>query len=165
MTPNQPSPQAAPQSQEEPSQAPGPGILEIAEAVEMDRRSRMAPEDTPAEGANRYGVDVGYFRRELAALSASLGDRPPDELARYLQTLAATAATGASPAPEPPIEKAAREFARAWASWHDHSGLMLDDDLSTASNGILEALGLELVEGEDGKHTLSGLPQEGGNHG
>jgi hypothetical protein len=36
---------------------------------------------------NRYGVDVAYFKKELAALSRSLPDRTPDELARYFMTL------------------------------------------------------------------------------
>lgn len=53
------------------------------------------------------------------------------------------------------LEAAARVFAEAWAAWHDHSGLMLDDDLITASNGILAALGLEMDEGDDGKHKLT----------
>lgn len=37
---------------------------------------------------NRYGVDVSYFTKELAALSRSLDDRTPDELHRYLLRLA-----------------------------------------------------------------------------
>lgn len=37
---------------------------------------------------NRYGVDVPYFTKELAALSRSLDDRTPDELHRYLLRLA-----------------------------------------------------------------------------
>ena len=40
---------------------------------------------------NRYGVDVSYFRKELDALSRSLQNRPPEELARYLKTLAKVA--------------------------------------------------------------------------
>jgi hypothetical protein len=36
---------------------------------------------------NRYGVDVAYFKKELAALSKSLPDRTPDELARYFIVL------------------------------------------------------------------------------
>lgn len=39
---------------------------------------------------NRYGVDVSYFKKELARLSRSLDDRPPDELRRYLLRLADT---------------------------------------------------------------------------
>jgi len=37
---------------------------------------------------NRFGVDVDYFKKELSALSKSLDNRPPDELARYLSVLA-----------------------------------------------------------------------------
>jgi hypothetical protein len=37
---------------------------------------------------NRYGVDVAYFTKELAALSKSLENRTPDELHRYLLRLA-----------------------------------------------------------------------------
>jgi len=37
---------------------------------------------------NRYGVDVEYFKKELAALSRSLPNRTPDELDRYLRRLA-----------------------------------------------------------------------------
>lgn len=40
---------------------------------------------------NRYGVDVPYFIKELAALSRSLSDRTPDELNRYLLRLAEVA--------------------------------------------------------------------------
>jgi len=40
---------------------------------------------------NRYGVDVPYFTKELAALSRSLPDRTPDELNRYLLRLAEVA--------------------------------------------------------------------------
>lgn len=32
---------------------------------------------------NRYGVDVPYFKKELAALSRSLPNRTSDELSRY----------------------------------------------------------------------------------
>lgn len=42
----------------------------------------------PLPSENRYGVDVAYFRSELSKLADSLMDRPADELARYLQTLA-----------------------------------------------------------------------------
>ena len=41
---------------------------------------------------NRYGVDVPYFKKELATLIRSLPDRTPDELQRYLSSLAITAA-------------------------------------------------------------------------
>jgi len=40
---------------------------------------------------NRYGVDVPYFKKELAALSRSLPDRTPDELSRYLIRLSEVA--------------------------------------------------------------------------
>jgi hypothetical protein len=40
---------------------------------------------------NRYGVDVPYFTKELAALSRSLPDRTPDELYRYLICLSKVA--------------------------------------------------------------------------
>lgn len=39
-------------------------------------------------GESRFGLDVGYFKRELKKLSASLDNRPPDELSRYLIRLA-----------------------------------------------------------------------------
>lgn len=48
--------------------------------------------DQPAK--NRYGVDCEYFRKELAALSASLNDRPGGELALYLLRLAEAACPG-----------------------------------------------------------------------
>ena len=37
---------------------------------------------------NRYGVDVNYFSKELKRLEKSLVYRPPDELYRYLLSLA-----------------------------------------------------------------------------
>jgi len=40
---------------------------------------------------NRYGVDVSYFEKELAALSRSLPNRTPAELERYLIRLAKVA--------------------------------------------------------------------------
>jgi hypothetical protein len=40
---------------------------------------------------NKYGVDVPYFTKELAALSRSLPDRTPDELERYLLRLSEVA--------------------------------------------------------------------------
>jgi hypothetical protein len=40
---------------------------------------------------NRYGVDVPYFKKELAALSKSLPDRTPKELYRYLIALSKVA--------------------------------------------------------------------------
>lgn len=42
---------------------------------------------------NRYGVDVDYFKKELATLSRSLENRTPDELRRYLNNLANVVAT------------------------------------------------------------------------
>jgi hypothetical protein len=56
-----------------------------------------APVSPQPPATNRYGVDADYFRRELASLSASLDNRPAEELARYLRTLADAAA----PQPEP----------------------------------------------------------------
>jgi hypothetical protein len=38
---------------------------------------------------NHHGVDVDYFKKELQFLLDSLANRSSDELARYLQTLAA----------------------------------------------------------------------------
>jgi hypothetical protein len=37
---------------------------------------------------NRFGLDVAYYRKELKALSDSLVDRTPEELNRYLLTMA-----------------------------------------------------------------------------
>ena len=52
------------------------------------------------------------------------------------------------------IREAAMKFARAWAKWHDHAGVMLDDDVLSAISELLDAMGVELEEGEDGKHRL-----------
>jgi hypothetical protein len=38
--------------------------------------------------ANRYGVDVEYFKKELSKLSQSLDNRTPEELQLYLLRLA-----------------------------------------------------------------------------
>jgi len=40
---------------------------------------------------NCYGVDVSYFKKELAVLSRSLPDRTPEELSRYLVCLSEVA--------------------------------------------------------------------------
>ena len=53
---------------------------------------------------NRYGVDVEYFKKELAALSRSLPNRTPDELDRYLRRLADVA--------KPPKSKERRKTVR-----------------------------------------------------
>lgn len=51
---------------------------------------------------NRFGVDCEYFRKELTRLYHSLNNRPADELARYLRTLAnAAEAHEPSPVVEP----------------------------------------------------------------
>jgi len=55
--------------------------------------------------ANRYGIDTAYFERELDALKASLEDRTPEELARYLTTLAAVACSPWKKYPEVKPEK------------------------------------------------------------
>lgn len=54
-----------------------------------------------------------------------------------------------------PLEKAAREFAKAWCEWHGHSDLMLDESLIDAGHGIVKALGLMMNENpETGKYKL-----------
>lgn len=52
------------------------------------------------------------------------------------------------------IKKAAMAFAKAWAAWHEHGGIMLDPELVDAGHGIVEALGLEMVETPRGKQKL-----------
>ena len=53
------------------------------------------------------------------------------------------------------LREAGLKFAEAWAAWHEHSGLMLDDELIAASNGILDAMGLEMDEDDEtGKYNL-----------
>lgn len=52
------------------------------------------------------------------------------------------------------IKKAAMAFAKAWAAWHEHGGVMLDPELVDAGHGIVEALGLEMVETPRGKQKL-----------
>jgi len=37
-------------------------------------------------------------------------------------------------------------FAEAWAEWHNHSAMMLDDDLISACHDLLPTIGLEMVE-------------------
>ena len=50
-------------------------------------RAGSARKERGGKVTNRYGVDVAYFKKELAALSRSLDDRTPDELARYFMAL------------------------------------------------------------------------------
>lgn len=52
------------------------------------------------------------------------------------------------------IKKAAMAFAKAWAAWHEHGGVTLDPELVDAGHGIVEALGLEMVETSKGKQKL-----------
>lgn len=54
------------------------------------RKAQCVP---PIEnGKNRYGVDVGYFRKTInRELNCSLNDFKPDELARVLARLSITA--------------------------------------------------------------------------
>ena len=54
--------------------------------------SETTGSQTRESGANSYGVDVGYFTRELQSLIKSLPNRKPDELSRYLFRLADVAA-------------------------------------------------------------------------
>lgn len=54
----------------------------------------------------------------------------------------------------PKLRKAAIKFAKAWASWHNHDGIMLDDELIDASHGILEAIDLELGDNGEGETVL-----------
>jgi len=56
----------------------------------LQRRIDCAP---PIEnGSNRYGVDVGYFRKTInRELNRGLSDFKPDELARILARLSVTA--------------------------------------------------------------------------
>lgn len=55
--------------------------------------AEKAERATPIEnGKNRYGVDVGYFRRTInRELNRPLSDFRPDELARVLARLSRTA--------------------------------------------------------------------------
>lgn len=48
---------------------------------------------------NAYGLDVEYFKKELASLSRTLNKRTPDELERYLIRLADVASSQASSCP------------------------------------------------------------------
>lgn len=45
------------------------------------------------------------------------------------------------------LHDAAMAFADAWAKWHDHDCSILDVELVDAGHGIVEALGLEMIEG------------------
>ena len=55
----------------------------------------------------------------------------------------------------PTLEKAARTFAREWANWHeDGSDIFPHPELVDAGHGILEALGLSMVETKTGKQRL-----------
>lgn len=47
------------------------------------------------------------------------------------------------------LNAAAHTFARAWANWHEHSDINLDDEAITAGHDIVTALGLEMVEDEE----------------
>ena len=44
---------------------------------------------------NRYGVDISYFKKELAKLSRDLENYTPIELARYFDCLCDVAGSGA----------------------------------------------------------------------
>ncbi len=62
-------------------------------------------------------------------------------------------------APAPTIEKAAREYAEAYREWHEDASLFPSDEMLGASTDLLKAIGLELVENEDGgKFELCPLP-------
>lgn len=52
------------------------------------------------------------------------------------------------------LEKAARVFAKAWAEWHEHDCSTFDPELIDAGHGIVEALGLEMVQVTGGKQKL-----------
>lgn len=53
------------------------------------------------------------------------------------------------------LQKAAMKFARAWAKWHENSHCWLDEDVIDAGHGILQAMGLEMVETDKGKMRLT----------
>lgn len=55
---------------------------------------------------------------------------------------------------EQPLQKAAMTFAKAWAKWHEHTGMMPDHEVIEAAAGILEVLGLEMEENKKGKIKL-----------
>lgn len=54
----------------------------------------------------------------------------------------------------PALEKAAKTFAREWARWHENSDQLWHHELIDAGHGILEALGLEMVETKTGSQQL-----------
>lgn len=56
----------------------------------------------------------------------------------------------ASRGPKAGLQKAAMAFAEAWASWHNHTDPMPDLGVIEAASGLLEALGVDMVDGEDG---------------
>ncbi len=54
----------------------------------------------------------------------------------------------------PTVEQAAKTFAREWARWHENIDFIPHPELVDAGHGILEALGLEMVETKKGKQQL-----------
>lgn len=101
--------------------------------------SLPAPVEPPWTGKNRYGVDMDYFRAEMKRLSYSLPDRPADELSRYLQALANTAADvfHGNPAPDSPTGAAPK------AKFRHHTGIHqptcpYDNRIAAKDNGFAD---------------------------
>jgi hypothetical protein len=70
----------------------GDTLLNLAAHIGSCRTALLPKQGAKKSAINRYGVDVAYFKRELAALSDSLENRTPDELNRYLLKLSEVAA-------------------------------------------------------------------------
>jgi hypothetical protein len=87
-----------------------PPIDELVDwmAKELEE-ARGRVKELEGAGANRYGVDVGYFARELRSLMESLPNRKPDELTLYLRRLINVAehdwSKSLAPTPAPPAKE------------------------------------------------------------
>lgn len=52
------------------------------------------------------------------------------------------------------VHSAALVFAKAWAAWHNTSEVMPSHDVIESASGILEALGVDMIEGRTGKYRI-----------
>ena len=87
-------------------------------------------------GKNGWGVDVPYFKKELASLSRSLPNRTGAELYRYLLRLAAVA--------QPvKVDSTSDNSARAEISLLllEANGKMISGDIVGASNCLVKVRG------------------------
>jgi hypothetical protein len=53
------------------------------------------------------------------------------------------------------LRKSAYAFAKAWAKWHDHENMEVDQEMIRLAHDIVGAIGLEVVEIRKGKHSLA----------